>query len=180
MKKILIAFIFASIIVPAFAVTDVSKEEAKYQAKIEKIRRKQEIQRLKHPEKFNTPVQEQNLTLGIVQKDIKIGTPQSEVALALGSPNIVTRDADGKDTWIYDKMASVTSYNNSGFSIGVNGFGGGGSIGSNGLGGGGGILGTSYGSNKGGVQTNRKTLTVVIKFDKTNKVESFNYHMSSF
>ena len=176
MKKILVALIFASIVVPAFAVTDVSKEEAKYQAKIEKIRRKQEIQRLKHPEKFNTPVQEQNLTLGVVQKDIKIGTPQSEVALALGSPNIVTRDADGKDTWIYDKMASVTSYNNSGFSVGAGGIGGG--AGSHG--GGGGILGASYGSNKGGVQTNRKTLTVVIKFDKANNVESFNYHMSSF
>lgn len=176
MKKILVALIFTSIVIPAFAITDISKEEAKYQAKIEKIRRKQEIQRLKHPEKFNTPVQEQNLTLGVVQKDIKIGTPQSEVALALGSPNIVTRDADGKDTWIYDKMASVTSYNNSGFSIGAGGIGGG--AGSHG--GGGGILGASYGSNKGGVQTNRKTLTVVIKFDKASKVESFNYHMSSF
>ena len=173
---VLIVLILVSVAFPAFAVTDVSKEEAKYRAKIEKIRRKQEIQRLKHPEKFNTSVQEQNLTLGVVQKDIKIGTPQSEVALALGSPNIVTRDANGKDTWIYDKMASVTSYNNSGFSIGAAGLGGAAGA----YGGGGGILGVSYGSDKGKVQTNRKTLTVVIKFDKANNVESFNYHMSNF
>ena len=47
-----------------------------------------------------TPVQEQEMTLGIVQRDIKIGSSQSDVALALGSANIVTRDSDGKDTWI--------------------------------------------------------------------------------
>ncbi|MDD3435512.1 MAG: hypothetical protein PHC64_00010 [Candidatus Gastranaerophilales bacterium] len=123
-----------------------------------------------------TPVQEQEMTLGNVQRQIKIGTSQDEVALALGSPNIVTRDSDGKDTWIYDKVASITSYSDSGFGVGAAGGGLGGGI----NGGGGGILGIGYKKNKGQIQSVQKTLTVVIKFDKTNKVESFTYHMSKF
>ncbi|MBS4759921.1 MAG: hypothetical protein KHX03_04405 [Clostridium sp.] len=123
-----------------------------------------------------TPVKEQEMTLGIVQKEIKLGATQDEVALALGSPNIVTRDADGKDTWIYDKVSSIVSYNNNGFGIG------GGTVGGGTPGDGviGGILGVRWGKNKGQVETVQKTLTVVIKFNKKNQVESFTYHMSKF
>ena len=123
-----------------------------------------------------TPVKEQEMTLGVVQKEIKIGASQDEVALALGSPNIVTRDSDGKDTWIYDKVSSIVSYNNNGFGIG------GGALGGGAPGNGviGGILGINWGKNKGQVETVQKTLTVVIKFNKKNQVESFTYHMSKF
>lgn len=121
-----------------------------------------------------SPVKEQEMTLGIVQRQIKLGTAQDEVAIALGSPNIVTKDSDGKDTWIYDKVSSITSYDNSGFGVGAGGGGGGG----NGFGGG--ILGIGYTKNKENIQTVQKTLTVVIKFDKDNKVDSFTYHMSKF
>lgn len=107
-----------------------------------------------------TPTQEQELTLGIVQKDVKIGSTQDEVATALGSPNIVTKDSDGKDTWIYDKVSSISSYDEKGFGIG--------------------LIVVGYAKAKGSVQNTQKTLTVVIKFDKTNKVESFTYHMSKF
>lgn len=107
-----------------------------------------------------TPVAEQELTLGVVQKDIKIGSTQDEVALALGSPNIVTRDSDGKDTWIYDKVSSISSYDEKGIYASI-------------------IL-AGYGKSKGNVQNVQKTLTVVIKFDSSNKVESFTYHMSKF
>lgn len=180
MKKILILFCMMAFITPAMAITDVDarmqKEQQKYQLKVEKIKKKQELQCLKHPEKCtSTPAKETNLTLGIAQKNIKIGTPQDEVALALGSPNIVTVDSEGHDTWIYDKVSSVTSYNNSGFNIGIGGFGGG--IGS--AGGGGGILGAGYGKDGGNVQSNQKTLTIVIKFTN-QKVSSFKYHMSNF
>lgn len=123
-----------------------------------------------------TPVQEQEMTLGLVQRDIKIGCSQADVASALGSPNIVTKDADGKDTWIYDKVARITNYNSSGFGIGA-GTAGGGSVGSGGMGG---VLGVSYGKNTGNVQSTQKTLTVVIKFDTNYNVESFTYHMSKF
>ena len=125
---------------------------------------------------MTTPVQEQQMTLGIVQRDIKIGTSQAEVASVLGSPNIVTQDADGKETWIYDKVSSITSYNSSGFGVGLGGVGGG--YGSGGFGGG--IANIGYNKRGGTVQSVQKTLTVVLKFDAKGNVANLNYHMSSF
>ncbi len=162
MKKILCLLIMSLFVLPAFAITEtdeIKKAELKYQQKIEKIKKKQQIKCLKHPETC-TPAQDTNMTLGVAQKNIKIGTPQDQVALTLGSPNIVTTDSDGKETWIYDKVSSVTSYNSSGFGVGI-------------------IL-AGYGKSKENAQSSQKTLTIVIKFDKTKKVESFQYHMSSF
>lgn len=153
-KRILSLALALTIISPAFAV----------------------MQSAKVSKNMANPVKEQELTLGVVQKNIKIGSAQDEVAIALGSPNIVTRDSDGKDTWIYDKVASITSYDSNGFGIGAGGLGGGG--GGNGFGGG--ILGVAYSKNKENIQTTQKTLTVVIKFDKDSRVESFTYHMSKF
>ncbi|MDB6058072.1 MAG: hypothetical protein JWO95_1916, partial [Verrucomicrobiales bacterium] len=49
------------------------------------------------------------LTLGLVQKHIKPGVSQVDVATALGSPNIVTGDNQQRETWIYDKIASEAS-----------------------------------------------------------------------
>lgn len=139
-KKILSLALALTFVSPAFAVLQ--------SAKITKNKN------------ITTPVQEQELTLGIVQKDIKIGSSQDEVAIALGSPNIVTRDSDGKDTWIYDKVSSISSYDERGLYATI-------------------VL-AGYAKNKGSVQNVQKTLTVVIKFDKNNKVESFTYHMSKF
>src|SRR3954471_2706526 len=50
------------------------------------------------------------LTLGLVQKHVKVGVSQADVAVALGSPNIVTGDNQQRETWIYDKIASEASY----------------------------------------------------------------------
>ena len=122
------------------------------------------------------PVQEQQMTLGIVQRDIRVGTPQAEVATVLGSPNIVTQDADGRETWIYDKVSSITSYGSSGFGVGVGGLGGG--YGSGGFGGG--LANVGYNKRGGTVQSVQKTLTVVLKFDDNKNVQSFSYHMSTF
>lgn len=181
MKKILLIAIMLSFAIPAFAISEydakLQKAELKHQQKLEKIRRKQELKCIKRPEACvkSTPIQETNLTLGTAQKNIKIGTSQDEVALALGSPNIVTVDSEGKETWIYDKVTSVISYNNSGFNVGLGGLVG--AIGGSTAGGG--LLNAAYGKNGGNTQTNQKTLTIVIKFtDKT--VSSFKYHMSNF
>lgn len=164
MKKLLISLLVLCIAAPVFAINDASKVSRKCR---------------KHPEKcipLTTPIQEQQMTLGLVQRDIKVGTSQADVAQILGSPNIVTQDADGKETWIYDKVSSITSYGSSGFGVNVGGFGGG--FGWNGIGGGMGNVG--YNKNGGTVQSNQKTLTVVLKFDNNHNVSSFSYHMSSF
>jgi outer membrane protein assembly factor BamE (lipoprotein component of BamABCDE complex) len=142
---------------PAFAISETDR----YQAKIEKARLKRELKCAKNPEKcISEPIQSQQMTLGAVQKNVKVGCSQDQVLAALGSPNIITKDSDGKDTWVYDKLSSVSSYDNSGFAVGI-------------------IL-AGYGKNSGKVQTQQKTLTVIIKFDKKNLVESFSYHMSNF
>lgn len=164
MKKLLISLLVLCIATPVFAINDAPKVSRKCR---------------KHPEKcipLTTPIQEQQMTLGLVQRDIKVGTSQADVAQILGSPNIVTQDADGKETWIYDKVSSITSYGSSGFGVNVGGFGGG--FGWNGIGGGMGNVG--YNKNGGTVQSNQKTLTVVLKFDNNHNVSSFSYHMSSF
>lgn len=164
MKKILISLLVLGIAAPAFAINE------------PKLSRKCR----KHPEKcqvpLTTPIQEQQMTLGIVQRDIKIGTSQADVASVLGSPNIVTQDADGHETWIYDKVSSITSYGSSGFGVGIGGMGGG--YGSGGFGGG--LANVGYNRHGGTVQSVQKTLTVVLKFDDNHNVASFSYHMSSF
>ena len=166
MKKILALLLIVGITSPAFAIND----------NPQKLSRKCR----KHPEKcqieLTTPIKEQQMTLGAVQKDIKIGTSQADIAVALGSPNIVTQDADGRETWIYDKVSSITSYGSSGFGIGAGGLGSG--IGGSGFGGG--LGNVSYSKRGGTVQSVQKTLTVVLKFDENKNVHSFTYHMSSF
>ena len=47
------------------------------------------------------------LTLGNVQKNIKVGMSGAEVARVMGSPNIVTKDGDNKEVWIYEDRKSV-------------------------------------------------------------------------
>lgn len=119
---------------------------------------------------------EREMTLGVVQKEIRAGMSQADVATALGSPNIVTRDTDGRETWIYDKIATEASYSRD-------------SGGATGLAGAGGVAGTtlilggllgSYSRDAGASSTSQKTLTVIIKFDKASKVETFSYHASRF
>jgi outer membrane protein assembly factor BamE (lipoprotein component of BamABCDE complex) len=104
--------------------------------------------------------QEREMTLGVVQKEIRVGMSQAGVATALGSPNIVTKDDEGKETWIYDKIASEASYSVSG--------------------GGASILIAGYSRSSGAASSTQKTLTVVIKYDKKGTVESVAYHTSKF
>lgn len=129
------------------------------------------------------PVQEQELTIGTVQKYIHNGMAQDEVALALGSPNIVTQDANGKETWIYDKISSSIIGRNKNESAIEN---------ANAIRYGWHALGTflTLGLVNRGVRpelrdvaqvvSSQKTLTIIVKFDSSNKVESYTYHMSKF
>ena len=103
---------------------------------------------------------ERKMTVGIVQKEIHAGLTQDQVAEALGSPNIVTRDATGNETWIYDKIATEASYSRS-EAYGT-------------------ILILGAGTAAGATATTQKTLTVVIKFGHDRTVDTFSYHASTF
>ena len=120
--------------------------------------------------------QEREMTVGIVQKEIRTGMSQADVAMALGSPNIVTNDGTGKETWIYDKIATEASYSRSSGGVG-------GGVGAGGLAGSALILGGvggSYSKAAGAASSTQKTLTVIIKFDEKKRVSSFAYHASKF
>jgi outer membrane protein assembly factor BamE (lipoprotein component of BamABCDE complex) len=104
--------------------------------------------------------QGQDLTVGVVQREIRIGMPQSDVAAALGSPNIVTREDDGNQTWIYDKIATEASQSSDS--------------------GGWWLILAGINKKAGAAATTQKTLTVVIKFDRANRVSDFRYHSTKF
>ena len=102
----------------------------------------------------------QDLTVGVVQKEIRRGMSQSDVAIALGSPNIVTREDSGNETWIYDKIATeaTRSADSGGWWLIIAG----------------------YNKEAGAAATTQKTLTVVIKFDAARRVSDFTYHSTKF
>jgi outer membrane protein assembly factor BamE (lipoprotein component of BamABCDE complex) len=120
--------------------------------------------------------QEREMTVGIVQKEICVGMSQADVTTALGSPNIITRDSKGNETWIYDKIATEASFSRDSGGLG-GGTGAGGMAGSVLILG---LLGGIYYKEAGAASTTQKTLTVIIRFDKNGNVESFAYHASKF
>ena len=127
--------------------------------------------------------QDRALTVGLVQKQIKPGMSQTEVANVLGSPNIVTGDGQNHETWIYDKIASEASFSQD--SGNVSAFvSGSGSFPANRInddnGSVSGNLGGGYSKQAGAASLTQRTLTVVIKFSSTNTVESVSYNSTKF
>lgn len=106
-----------------------------------------------------TYAQDNKLTLGTVQKEIQKGMAQDQVVIALGSPNMVTKDKDDKETWVYDKIATeVRASGTEGIMLFFQ-------------------TGADYVHRQ---DTSQKTLTVVIKFDENRRVDAFSYHSSKF
>lgn len=114
-----------------------------------------------------TDASENKLTLGVAQRTIKVGMSQAEVVTALGSPNMVTRDRSGVETWVYDKFSTDRAYSTS--NGGVAGL----VIGSGGAGVGGGA------SASGASSTVQRTLTIIIKFENSI-VRDFSYNSTAF
>jgi outer membrane protein assembly factor BamE (lipoprotein component of BamABCDE complex) len=110
---------------------------------------------------------EQKLTLGMAQRHISVGMSQADVATTLGSPNMVTKDRDGVETWIYDKFSTDAAYSTS--SAGIAGL----VIGGSGAG-----IGTAAQASGANTRTQR-TLTIVIKF-KDAQVKEFTYNSTVF
>jgi len=111
-------------------------------------------------------------TLGLVQKALRPGLSQADVAERLGSPNIVARETDGREAWVYDKVSSERE--TSGENVGVGGAASGAS------GSFWGLLGVTAGKRSEKTKTSQRTLTVVIRFSAAGAVESFTWHDSRF
>ena len=100
------------------------------------------------------------LTLGTVQREVRVGMSGAEVASVLGAPNIVTTDERRRETWVYDRISTERVESRSG--------------------GYGSLLIVGASGSAGASQTSQRTLTVVIKFDDASRVRDFNYRSSSF
>lgn len=48
------------------------------------------------------------ITLGGIQSNLKKGASSAQVIEVLGSPNLVTSNKDGTETWVYDKVSTET------------------------------------------------------------------------
>ena len=100
------------------------------------------------------------LTVGTVQRQIRVGMTTSDVIDVLGSPNIVTTDEQRRENWVYDKISTDTAYQTS--AQGVN------------------LLVIGASASSGARSTSQRTLTIVIKFDTANRVRDFAYRSSAF
>jgi outer membrane protein assembly factor BamE (lipoprotein component of BamABCDE complex) len=100
-----------------------------------------------------------DLTAGKVQREIKKGMSGAEVLQLLGSPNIVTKDENGLETWVYDRIATDASYSNQTDVLFLWIF--------------------AKRNNESDYQLSQSTFTVIIKM-KDDKVDSFTYHSSKF
>lgn len=102
----------------------------------------------------------QNLTVGKVQGEIKVGMPASDVAMILGSPNIVTTDEKRREVWIYDKVSSESvSTSNSAYGT---------------------LLIVGGKTRQSQNSRTQRTLTIVIKYDEDKMVRDFSYNYSQF
>lgn len=127
------------------------------------------------------PVSTSNLTLGVVQKNIVQGLSQDEVVGHLGSPNMVTRDGMGQETWIYDKISTevvtAAAGNDQRALAGLAGrpaniIDGRSLVGA-------GIGSAGQYNNASSMTRTQKTLTVIIKF-RDNRVADYSYRASTF
>lgn len=55
-------------------------------------------------------IETQKVTLGSVQSRVQVGAYSGDVIEALGSPNQVTSNSDGGETWVYDKLSTEEEY----------------------------------------------------------------------
>lgn len=97
------------------------------------------------------------ITVGKVQREIKVGLPSSSVIEILGSPNVVTTDEKRREVWVYDKIATERIYSQSQESL------------------------IFWADDQVGASSqSQRTLTIIIKFDESSTVRDFAYHTSRF
>ncbi len=114
------------------------------------------------------PQSDEQLTVGKVQAEVRIGMSGGQVAEVLGSPNIVSTDDSRNEVWIYDKIS--TQYVRADAQAGILAIGGGSD----------GVVGVGASGSQSSGASSQRTLTVVIKFDDDKRVRDFAYHTSRF
>jgi outer membrane protein assembly factor BamE (lipoprotein component of BamABCDE complex) len=108
------------------------------------------------------------VTVGAVQREIRVGMSGAQVIEVLGSPNIVATDDERREVWTYDRFSTetVTSASSGGIAALI-------------FGGSGGVV-PSVALAAAAETRSQRTLTVIIKFDDQKRVRDFAYHASQF
>lgn len=101
------------------------------------------------------------LTVGTVQREIRVGMSGADVVGVLGAPNMVTTDERRRETWVYDRISTQTAYSSSAGGVNV-------------------LFLAGAGARAGAASTSQRTLTVIIRFDEVGRVRDFAYRSSSF
>ncbi len=95
---------------------------------------------------------------------VKKGLTREEVQEALGNPSIIAKDADKKETWVYDKTLSLMADDRQDFWSNT-------------------VL-AGYMAAEERTQMQTKPINLILKFNnKTNKLDSYNeftYHRTKF
>ncbi len=100
----------------------------------------------------------QRLAVGAAQM-LKVGSTSERVIELLGSPNVVTNNEDGLETWVYDKVSKETEVVRTSD---------------------GGWLFTPKQQQSVVSVVGERTLIVVIKFDKDQRVSNVRYRQTSY
>jgi outer membrane protein assembly factor BamE (lipoprotein component of BamABCDE complex) len=112
------------------------------------------------------------LTVGTVQREIRVGLTGAEVIDVLGAPNVVATDPERNETWVYDKVATETVYSTSSGGVAALILGGGGDAAAAGVG--------TLNRSAGATARTQRTLTIVIRFGADRRVRDFAYRASQF
>jgi outer membrane protein assembly factor BamE (lipoprotein component of BamABCDE complex) len=120
--------------------------------------------------------QPSDLSVSAAQTSIQNGMSGAEVIEALGTPNIITTDREGREVWTYDKVSTqtISSYS----SGGAQGLLLAGVVFGNAALGTGGSVGQSSGAS--GSSTSSKSLTIIVKFSKDKLVRDLAYRYSNY
>src|SRR4051812_39842112 len=121
------------------------------------------------------------LSYGSVTATVKKGvTTQSDLINMFGGPNISTTDADGTETWVYERTSSMSDTAGTQDQKHLDAFfGGGAAIGSGAVGGG--VSGGAANQNDQRRTVNSvRTLTVVVKFNGDKTVKDYSARASYF
>jgi outer membrane protein assembly factor BamE (lipoprotein component of BamABCDE complex) len=127
------------------------------------------------------PVQASALSYGTVTSRVERGkTTQAELLELFGGPNISTVDAEGNETWVYERSVSQTDVSSQSQNLrgamGLDVFFGAGAFG--------GRAGASGEAGRATAQTQTtssiRTLTVIVKFNRDRTVKDYSARASQF
>jgi outer membrane protein assembly factor BamE (lipoprotein component of BamABCDE complex) len=100
-----------------------------------------------------------------VTKEIRQGMSQKDLLFMLGAPHIVTKDKSQRETWIYNKVATNATYSTDekGFYLVIDIY----------------PHEEELSPGKDDGDSPRKALTLIVKFDTAQNVDTFSYHSAN-